>query len=84
MFAVASVQSSGESQIMFDLGDQGKFNSDCKSAVLGNVLKAHAQLTKGWWDLGDYPDALDTEQDDGNMLEMPIHSVKGVFNQREC
>lgn len=70
-FAVGGFQSTGESYIVFDLKYQGKFNTDCKSLVPDNDLRAPVQFMEGGWQLDDCPDAVDTEQYDSDMLEMP-------------
>ena len=56
---------------MFDLKDQGEFNTDYVSPVPVSYVWAEVQFTGGGWELGDFCECMDTEQDDSNMLEMP-------------
>ena len=68
---MASAQSTGESHAMCDLEDQGEINISGKRSVPVNDLKAQFQFMEVGWELDNFPDAMDTELDDGDMFEMP-------------
>ena len=81
-YVVASVQSTGESHAMCDLEDQGKINIDGKRSVPVNDLKAQFQFTEVGWELDNFPHAVDTELDNGDMFEMPPFILhRRVFHQ---
>lgn len=58
------VCSTEESHTTFDVEDQGKLNVCC------NIFREGILQTEEGWELDNLPDALNTEQDDSNMLKM--------------
>ncbi len=57
---------------MFDFKDQGEINIDGESSVPVIDFRAFVQFVDVGWQLDNYLDSVDTEQDDSNEFEMPI------------
>jgi hypothetical protein len=65
------VQTAGDNRIMHEPEDQGELKIQCESPVPADDLMTHIQFVEEGWELkGDY-EGLDTEQDEGNIFEMP-------------
>ncbi len=56
---------------MFDLKDQGGINIDDKSSVLDHGFWERVQFSEVGWELDDYPDDVDSKQNNSNMFEIP-------------
>ena len=50
---------------------QGELKIQCESPVRADDLMTHIQFVEEGWELGADHEGLDTEQDEGNILEMP-------------
>ena len=55
---------------MFDLEAQGGINIDGESSFIDHDFRAQVQFAHVGWERDDYPDAVDTKENNGDMLEM--------------
>jgi hypothetical protein len=63
--------------------DQGELKIQCESPVPGNDLMTHIQFIEKGWELERDHEGLDTEQDEGNIFEMPTSFVADEFFTKE-
>ena len=65
---------------MGDLEDQGEINISGKRSVPVNDLKSQFQFTKVGWELDNFHDVMETDQDNWHMFEMPCLFYAGEFS----
>jgi len=82
VFATANVQTAGDNHIMHEPEDHGELKNQCESPVWADDLMMHIQFVEEGWELEGDHEGLDTEQDEGNIFEMPTSFVAEEFSTK--
>ena len=81
VFAPANVQPAGDSRIVHEPEDHGEMKIQCESPVRADDTMTHIQFVDEGWELGADHEGLDTEQDEGNIFEMPTFVAEEFFKE---
>ena len=79
VFAPVNVQTAADNHIMHEPQDHGELKIQCESPVQADDLMTHIQFVEEGWELDGDHEGLDTEQDEGNIFEMPTSFVAEKF-----
>ena len=77
----ANIQPAGDFCIMHDPGDQGDLTIQCERSDPADDLMTQIQFVEEGWELKQDHEGMDTEQDEGNIFEMPTFVAEEFFTE---